>query len=184
MDPAPDLASVIEEIKANPSVLSEVMEQAGRNIDPNLIKQAQKMIANGSFDDVLNNLKQQGGDTKALQKLISKQVSNVGPTQQVLFINRNRSVISKAVSKENMIKDIRAILKTVEPVEATCSRLALGPWEGKSIKVWYNPNAVGKNRLTSRVLGFTTGSEIIIVSEDDLKIKDFEVVDSQIVKTN
>lgn len=50
---------------------------------------------------------------------------------------------------------------------------------GKTIKVWYDPGYPGKNKRTSKIVGFPiAGNLLIIMDEGDLTEKDFIAAES------
>lgn len=83
----------------------------------------------------------------------------------ILRINASRKVKSGVVEEKNIKKTVERLLSSQELLESPWSALCVGPWKDFNIKVWHCPKSLGtKNRRTSKIMGYSTSSEIVIVS--------------------
>lgn len=186
-DPSKNMMSSLEDMMKNisPDMIEQVKKMAsgGGSIE-DIMK---KMMGGGSFNDVKDALQKQGIDMRAMQrsllasqrKMTAKDLAN-GSIKKGLHIDKNRRISSIDLIKDKTAESAKVALKMSNPIELSCSRLARGPWEGKTIKVWYNPDAAGKNRLSSKIIGFPTGSDLIIVGEEDLSTQDLQTIKTEL----
>lgn len=197
MDPNFDIASLMSKLTTNPGELvnmipPEILGQFGMNsetlsefITPELIEKAQNMASSSSVSNIMSQMKDKGINPAKLQtqaKNMMKKASSKGQQRKCVLVTTSRKYKSRNVSCIDTKTSVSGILLTPTPVEISCSRLAVGNLENKTIKIWYNPNAQGKNRLASKLAGFPIGGEIIVFCPDcDLTETDIISVESQLV---
>lgn len=81
-------------------------------------------------------------------------ITSTGKLQE-RFVNEN--------TKQKLIKEwIHMDGKEEDPLCITCSCLSVCNLKDEVIKVWYNPNRIGKNKKITRALGFTVGGEVVV----------------------
>lgn len=91
----------------------------------------------------------------------------------ILRINTSRKVKCGVVQDKNVRKTVERLLSTQDLLESPWAALCVGPWKDANLKVWHCPKSTGtKNRRTSKILGYSTPSEIVIVSPLPLTEKD------------
>ena len=84
----------------------------------------------------------------------------------VFWVTSSRQIKLKKVAGGTIDETAKMVLKG-NPVSSPWTRLSIGPWKGKSVKIWYNQVATGgKNKMTSVLLGLPTNSEMLIYVED------------------
>ena len=190
MDPNFNIADLMAKLTTNPAEIvdlipSDLLEKFGMNpemlsslITPELVEKAQQMASPGSVSNIMSEMKDKGMDPHKIQsqaKKAMKTASSKGPQKKVVLVTTSRKFKSRSISTTDIKSSICTILLTPSPVELSCSRLAIGPLDGKRVKIWYNPSAPGKNRLASKLVGFPIGGEIVITSPDT------DIVDSDII---
>lgn len=156
------------------------------NMDPELKAKAERLARGGQGKQLQQLLQKNGVNMKQIrsQALANQRaqrgLGSTNPTQSALLITKSRQLKTRQVPKgdgASSTADLAACAKTIlnctDPVEISCSRLAVGPWVGKKIKIWYNDAYLGKNRRTSKIVGYPIGSEILIIGDDALTEADF-----------
>ena len=177
-----NISSVLQQMTSNSDEVGKMMEESMSRMTPDMMEQARKLATGGQGKQIIREMQKRGMDPKAMRAQIQKEkralrgqgTKPIGETFQVILITLSRQSKSKSIPRDNINLTIGNILKCPSPVELSCSRLALGPLAGKTIKVWYDPERLGKNRRASKILGFPVGGEIVIILEgEDLTEKDF-----------
>jgi hypothetical protein len=91
------------------------------------------------------------------------------PTQEkkVVYVTSTGKLQERFITEQTKQKLIKEWLhmegkEQEEPLCITCSCLSVANLKDEVIKVWYNPNRIGKNKKITRALGFTVGGEVVI----------------------
>jgi len=178
-------------VTESPDGLKKIAASQLANANPEVMEQARKLAMGGQGDQIMKEMRKRGMDPVALRAQIKHEKklnrantpkSNI-PTQSVIHINASRKAKCVNMNKITMASDIAKLLHTDTPVELSCSRLARGPLAEKIVKIWYNPDTSGKNRRTSKIIGFDIGSDlIVVVLEENLTLVDFEKAEGFLVQ--
>jgi hypothetical protein len=155
----------------DPASISKLIEENKDLVSPDLIEQAKKIIGAGGASGVLEEMRKRGMDPHALKSALSTkqkilQSLNKDGNKSVIVINQARKLKNKKISHESINISASHLLKCVDPVELSCSRLAVGPLAGKTVKIWYDPSKTSRNRRASKLLGFNVGGDIMILVKD------------------
>ena len=167
-----NISTILNQMAENPDEVSRMMTESMNHFTPDMMEQARKLAMGGQGDKIMKEMKKRGINPKAMKAQVSKQkkvlraLKTPTITKQVVLITTSRQARSRRLPLDNILPSVSNILKCSEPVELSCSRLAQGPLAGKTIKVWYNPENIGKNRRATKLVGFPVGGEIIIVMEE------------------
>ena len=103
-----------------------------------------------------------------------KDINATSNTQIGLLITASRQVKQRWVPLDNVRLCISQNIHTDNPIEMACSRLSIGPWADKTIRLWYNPERKGNNKRASKLAGFGVGGEIfIMLDKHDIQIDEF-----------
>lgn len=186
-----NISSMLNQMAANPEEVNKAMEESMNQMTPEMMEHARKLAMGGQGNQIIREMKKRGIDINAMKNQVTEQRklmkslnnSNKKSTslKQVILITSSRQVRSRKISSENINDSVKSILKCVNPVELSCSRLSHGPLINKTLKVWYNPENMGKNKRASRIVGFPVGGEIVIVMEEgDLNETDLLSVEKQL----
>jgi hypothetical protein len=175
---------MFNKLKENPAEMEKLMS----TVSPDMIKQVQQLFNGGKGAQSTSSSQRNktNNDMRSLamehQRMLSKISSKDGAkTKKVIFITANRVLKVKSIPDAMISVSAGSLLKCTDPIELSCSRLALGPLTGKTIKVWYDPSAPGRARRSSKILGFSVGSSLLIVmDEGDLTEKDFTAAESEL----
>jgi hypothetical protein len=155
--------------------LTRIMGESLNNVSPEMIDQARRLATGGQAEQIMKEMNRRGVNPQALRSDLLRQrnalrgmnTKKPGVTKRVLYITRSRQIKERDIPIHDMNASINAILRVSNPIELSCSRLAKGPLTGHTIKLWYDPNESGKNRLSSKLIGFPIGGEAVIISETD-----------------
>jgi uncharacterized membrane-anchored protein YhcB (DUF1043 family) len=184
-----NLGEMLKRLNSNPAEVQKMMAESMSQMTPEMQEQARKMASGGQGEQLARQIQQQRVDPRALQAQMAEQKRILQGTaskqgskdKKVIFINKNRTLKVRSIPEASISASAIMILKASSPVQLPCSRLALGPLAGKTITVWHDPEQKGKNRRTSKILGFTTGSPLLIVMEEgDLIESDFLAAEAQL----
>ena len=148
---------------------------------------------NGQGLKIMQNMQKRGIDPRAMRAEFLKQQNALkgiqkheeGETQKAILITASRQLRCREIptdkSKHKTV--IAGALHCENPVELSCSRLAVGPLEGLEIRIWYDDNANGKNKRASKLVGFDVANEILVmVNDHDLSEEDFLTVEKMLVE--
>lgn len=172
----PTMAQLMDHIGSlDTGELTKMMGESLSNISPEMMEQARRLANSGQGEQIMKEMNRRGVNPQALRSDLLRQrqalrgmgTKKSGVTKQVLYITRSRQIKERAIPIHDISSSINTILRISNPIELSCSRLAKGPLTGHTIKLWYNPNEPGKNRLSSKIIGFPIGGEAIIISETD-----------------
>lgn len=174
--------SALNQLTGNPDEMSRLMQESIKHMSPETMQQARNLAMGNQGEQIKREMQKRGIDPHAMRKKILKQKralrgtvpKSIETTLTAILITESRQVKLKQISPSSLSINIGSILKGEKPVELSCSRLAQGPLANKSIKIWYNPNHPGRNKRTSKIIGFPVGGSMLIVAEgEDLSEKEF-----------
>lgn len=177
-----NISTVLSKISQNPEELNKVMEESLSQMTPEMMEQAKKLAMGGQGQQMVREMQRRGIDQKAMHALVLgqqkalKEISakSSGPTKKVILITSSRQLKMRNVPISSIQPSVARIINSSNVVELSCSRLAAGPLEGKTIKVWCDTERKGKNKRASKIVGFQIAGEILIIMEEgDLNEKDF-----------
>lgn len=176
-----NIATMLNRMSNNPDEVSKMMEQSMSHMTPDMMEQARKMAMGGQGQQVLQEMKRRGLDSNAIrsqfleqQRAIRAMSANNDNTKQAVLITSSRQLKMRNIPLGSVQTAVENIIKSGEPVELSCSRLALGPLTGKTIKVWCDTSRKGKNKRLSKIVGFPVAGEgLVIMDEGDLTEKNF-----------
>lgn len=196
-----NISTMLNKMASNPEEVSKMMEQSMSQMTPEMMEQARKLAMGGQGDQIMREMQKRGMDPRAMRSQLLEQqraIRGMGSskaadatkqssalsgqrTKQIILINKSRQIKVRKVPSNSVGLSAASILKTDNPVELSCSRMAQGPLSGKTIKAWYNPEDRGKNRRATKVVGFPVGGEVIVVMEEgDLTEKDFSAAEKHL----
>lgn len=176
-----NIAAMLNRMSNNPEEVSKIMEQSMGQMTPDMMEQARKMAMGDQGQQVLQEMRRRGIDPNAIraqlmeqQRAIRGMSANTDNTKRAVLITASRQLKMRNVPLGSVQASAAAIIKSGEPVELSCSRLAMGPLSGKTIKVWCDPSRKGKNKRLSKIVGFPIAGEgLVVMEEGDLTEKDF-----------
>lgn len=155
-----------------------VMPSAIRSAMMSVVDQAMGAASGGTVNKeallaaIQSALAPLGIDPMAMAKQFLSQkaaITGTNPVKdgaQILWIKDNRSVATRKVSGKTLDQTAKMLIKG-EPVSMPWSRLAIGPWKGKNVRIWYNQGCSGKmNRRTKLILGYASASDVLIHVDD------------------
>lgn len=184
-----NIGEMLRQINNNPDEAQKMMAESLSKITPDMMEKARKLAMGSQGENVRKEMQKRGVNPHELkaqflqqQRLMRQASKSNSKEKKVVFVTKSRTVKTRTIPEDSIESYISKILKVSTPIQLSCSRLALGPLAGKTIKVWYDPEAKGKNRRSTKILGFPVGSELVIVMEEgDLTEKDFLTVEAQLV---
>jgi len=179
-----NIGQIIGQLSANPEHINKMMTESKSQLSPDMLDMAKKMANNGQGQKLMRDMESRGFDPKVMRAQLLKQQAlakgmasagkQEGKTQKVILITTSRQIRVREFVADKIAAGAKSLLGTENPIEISCSRLAVGPLKDANIKAWYNPKIIGKNRRSSRITGFSIGSELLIIAEDtDLTEADF-----------
>lgn len=173
-----NLSSVLSKMSENPGELGRVMTESMDHMTPTMRDQARKLAQSGQGDQIKREMLKLGMDPRGMQSMLKEQqrqqksldklMGNVklSNERKVVLITASRQLKVKTVPSGSIKEFVAHSTHTDNPVELSCSRLAVGPLEGKIIKLWYDPNRKGKNPRSTKIIGFPIAGEAVIVADD------------------
>lgn len=161
---SPEMADKVKGMQLNPADMKKVREKiAKKGISPSELRKA------------MSSQKK----AKALQ-------TNLNPvmTYQAIYINPSRVIKSIKVPQDDPTDFITKTLGGHKDIDSyRLSRLSVGPWKDQRIFIWHDKSKEGVvNKKIKKLLGITGLSQIIITSNVDLTIDDFNSVTALLSK--
>jgi hypothetical protein len=163
------VTSIMDKLGKDPQAFTGILQNAMGSISPDMMEQAKKMMNSGQGTEIIKELQKRGMDPHTMRKNILDQQKAMrgmvkkGNTVKALYINNSRQVKLRDIPSANIKLSVTTILKSEQVIEIPCSRLAIGPWKGAEVKLWYIPNGKVKNRKANKLAGFPVNGEIIIL---------------------
>lgn len=176
-----NIVAMLNRMSNNPDEVSKMMEQSMGQMTPDMMEQVRRMAMGGQGQQVLQEMRRRGLDPNAMrsqlleqQRAIRGMSANNDNTRLAVLITASRQLKMCNIPLGSVQPAVANIIKSGEPVELSCSRIALGPLAGKTIKVWCDPSRKGKNKRLSKIVGFhVAGEGVVIMDDGDLTEKDF-----------
>ena len=184
-----NIGTILDKMVADPEQTKKLMTESAGNMTPDMMEKAKKLAQSGQADHIIKEMQKRGMSPHAMRADMEQQrktmraleVKNTGPTKKVLVITLNRQLKSRSIPVDATLTNIASIIHCPTPVEISCSRLAFGPWANKTIKVWYDAALKGKNKRSSKVVGFPVAGDILIHCENgDLTEEEFVLIEQQL----
>jgi hypothetical protein len=130
--------------------------------DPEIVKKAGELIKDiGMNKDYMEKIGKMLKENKGLQP-----DENDTSTKKIVCIGISGKMKTRYVTHRNKLFIIKECIHCDDPMEIPCSRVCIGPLESNTIRLWYNPNRVGKNKKISKIVGFPICGEVVF--EDKL----------------
>lgn len=172
-----NVANMLNRMAQNPSEMAKVMEESAAQMTPEMMEEARRLAMGGQGEQIIKEMQRRGMDINAMRaQLMEQQKSMKGLSsktdnmKKAILITSNRQVKQRTVPLTGAGLVAETILKSPKVVELSCSRLAIGVLQGKTIKVWCDPERKGKNKRLSKILGFPMAGEgLIVMQESDLE---------------
>lgn len=182
------IAAALDRIASDPSHLGKALEASTNEMTPELMEEARRLAMGGQGEEIMREMQRRGIDPNAMRAQMMAQQralrglgSKTANTRRAVFITGNRQLKMKNIPLGAIEVAAGAMLNSDKAVELSCSRLAVGPLSGKSVKVWCDPERKGKNKRLTKILGFPIAGEgLIIVQDGDLEEKDFLEAEKEI----
>lgn len=175
--------NILQHISDNPDEITDMVEEAMNSLTPEMKECARKFATSSQANEVRKELQKKGVNPSVVRKQLKQRKKEkkaipasliMKRTQKAILITESRKVKPITLSCDNLELAISEVLHVSAPIELSCSRLAQGPLAGKSVKVWYDADNKTKNKLTSKILGYSVGGcMVIIVKDEDLLLDDF-----------
>lgn len=181
-----NIGSVLDKMAFDSEQTKNIMSASMNNMSPDMIEQAKKLAQSGQSERIIKEMQKRGmnphtmkAEMEAQRKVARNlQTKALGVMKKAIIITLNRQLKSRGIPAGSDETVVRSIIHSQTPVEISCSRLALGPLAGKTIKVWYDATLKGKNKRATKIVGFPVAGDIIIHCEDeDLTEEDFLAVE-------
>lgn len=182
-----NIGTMLNHMANNPTDVSKVMENSKGNLGSEVEEQARRIARNGQGEQIMKEMQRRGMDPDAMKKQFLQQqrmakglpTKSTDAKQKILHITKSRQLKTREIIVNEIKTAAVGILHTESPVSSSCSRLAIGPLQGKEIKIWYDPNAIGKNRRATKIAGFPICGELIIVVDNfDLNESNLKIVEN------
>jgi hypothetical protein len=121
---------------------------------------------------------------KAQKKLMNKiQAQNQEVTRQIIIISPKGKVSNQSFTLSALMNPGETILRSPQVVQLPCSRLALGPLNGKNLSLWYDEKKTYRNKRANKIfddIANIVGEVLIIMDEGDLLLRDFLVAEKSL----
>lgn len=179
-----NFSEVIQKLTSNPEEVSSLIGQSSGLITPEMREQARKHAVGPQGEKIKEEMLKQGVNNKTMltnakaQKKLYDDMNNKakGASQKAILITTSKLYKSKEIHPLILLTEAKRLIAD-DAIEISCSRLAIGNLEGKTIKAWYSPNRKGHNNLASLIVGFDIAGELLIVMEEgDLSENDIRNV--------
>ena len=183
-------SEVIDKLTSNPNEAVNLVNQSAEHITPEMMEQARKYAVGTQGKQIKKEMARKGVDNKEMknqmeqQKKLYIEANNKakGEAKKVILITSSKIVKSKDIHVKILKSEAIKIIGSDDAIEISCSRLAVGPLQGKTIKVWYDPNRKGNNNRASKIVDFKMAGELlIIIEEGDLTEADFKLAEKSLL---
>ena len=181
-----NFSEVIDKLTSNPSDAVNLVGQSADYMTPEMMEQARKYATGTQGKQIKEEMMRKGVDNKEMkiqmeqQKKLYTEANNKakGEAKKAIIITSSKIIKSKDIHVKVLKSEAIKIIGSDAAVELSCSRLAVGPLVGKTIKVWYDPNRKGNNSRASKIVDFKIAGELLIIMEEgDLTELDFKLVE-------
>lgn len=183
------MTAMFSQLMSDPDKVSQMMGESLKVMTPEMMNQAKKMAMGGQGQQIMRDMQKRGMNAQQLRDMAKEQKSKMKQTvkpinkpKKVLQIGSNRKVTVKTVEATTLKTSINQLINAKQLVELKCTRLAVGPLQHKTIRLWYDDAIKVTNRKATRLIGFPVGGIVYIsMDEGDLKITDLEAVEAIIM---
>lgn len=184
-----NFSDVIDKLTTNSDDTVNLISQSAEHMTPEMIEQAKKYATGTQGKQIKEEMVRKGIDNKEMklkmeqQKKLYNEANNKakGEGKKAIIITSSKIVKSKDIHIKILKTEVPKIIGCENPVELSCSRLAVGPLQGKTIKIWYDPNRKGNNSRASKIVDFKIAGELLIIMEEgDLTENDFKLAEKSL----
>lgn len=177
-----NLTDMLSRINDHPEEIQSMVNDSMNTITPEMMSQARNLASGAQGNQIMREMQRRGMNPRAMKSQLADQqramrVSNKNAsTQRAILITASRKLKPRDISLISIQSSVPHIINSSSgtAVEISCSRLALGPLSGKTIKAWYDSHRPGKNKRASKIVGFAISGELLIIMEEgDLTEADF-----------
>lgn len=184
-----NISAMLNHFSDNHEEMAKIMQESMGQVTPGMMEQARKLATGNQGQQIIREMQRRGFNPDAMRTQILEQQKavrlanmQIGNTKRAILITATRKLKIHNVPIDLSSTSVVNIIKSSEPVEISCSRLATGGLAGKTIKVWYDPTIGGKNKRLSKIIGFpASGNGLIVMEEGDLEEKDFLTAEKLLV---
>ena len=168
-----NFSEVIQKLTSNPEDVSALIGQSSELMTPEIMEQARKHAIGPQGEKIKEEMMKQGVNNKTMltnakaQKKLYDDMNNKakGASKKAILITTSKIYKTKEIHPLILLSEAKRLIAE-DVIEISCSRLAIGPLEGKTIKAWYSPNRKGSNNLASSIVGFDIAGELLLVMEE------------------
>lgn len=171
-------------MEASQDQIGEALESL-KNLTPEALDDLKKtflgkgdQFAKKIKDEISKEMKRKGVNQKEIKEKfteVKKELAALSKveTKKAILITSSRQMKTKNVPKDFSEDSAKSILNCTTVVGMSCTRLSVGNLSGKTIKVWYDPNVLSKNKRATKIVGFLVGGSLLITcDEEDLTEED------------
>ena len=160
--------SIVDESQ-NVDTMGKINEKARSLASTTNREQLRKEMLNNGI-----NTKTMRTEMKEQKKMMYKLYKNNNSSRKGIYITQSRQIRNRIVPLKDMQKYTERIFNIPDAIEMSCSRLALGPLTGKSIKAWYDPSITSVNKRATKIVGFKMGGGLLLIIDyEDLEEETF-----------
>lgn len=184
-----NFSDVIDKLTSNSDDTANLISQSAGHMTPDMMDQARKYALGTQGKQIKEEMVRKGVDNKEmksqmeLQKKLYVEANNKakGESKKAIIITSSKMVKSKDVHVKILKSEATKIIGSDNVIEMSCSRLAIGPLQDKTIKVWYDSNRKGNNNRASKIVNFKIAGELLIIMEEgDLVEADFKAAEKML----
>ena len=185
-----NFSDVIDKLTSNPEDAANLVNQSAEHITPEMMEQARKYAVGTQGKQIKEEMARKGVDNKEMknqmeqQKKLYIEANNKakGEAKKAILITSSKILKFKDVHVKILKSEAIKIIGSDNAIEIACSRLAVGPLQNKTIKVWYDPTRKGNNNRASKIVDFKMAGELLIIMEEgDLTELDFKLAEKSLL---
>jgi hypothetical protein len=172
---------VLEMIANKPEETMKQMATAAEGISPEMVDKAKKMAGGENQRHVQTEMAKKHISATKVRKQMKEakkeKRDKEGPKDQEELVScillKHKTLRDKKITPSEIPK----ALHSKEPINSTCSRLSVGPWENIEISIWHDPNGLSLNDRASKLCSFPIRGDVIFISDFPICSKEFEEVE-------
>jgi hypothetical protein len=185
-----NFSEVIDKLTSNPNDTANLVSQSAEHMTPEMMEQARKYATGTQGKQIKEEMMRKGVDNKEMklqmeqQKKLYIEANNKakGESKKAIIITSSKIMKSKDIHVKILKSEAIKIIGSDNAIEISCSRLAVGPLQNKTIKVWYDPTRKGNNKRASDIVNFKIAGELLIIMEEgDLTQEDFKLAEKLVL---
>jgi hypothetical protein len=185
-----NFSEVIDKLTSNPNDAANLVSQSAEHMTPEMMDQARKYATGTQGKQIKEEMMRKGVDNKEMkiqmeqQKKLYIEANNKakGEAKKAIIITSSKIMKSKDIHVKILKSEAIKIIGSDNAIEISCSRLAVGPLQNKTITVWYDPTRKGNNKRASEIVNFKIAGELLIVMEEgDLTQDDFKLAEKLVL---